>query len=104
MAKRPETERIKSVKDFGVIVKEARHQTWGGRRTCKTTLEELAKAAGVSKQFLVDLEKGKGAKRFAKALRIAEALGFEFRVTGSTHATVNRFTRALKALAVINHP
>ena len=61
---------IKTVKDFGAILRETRCQEG-------LTQQQLALSSGTGERFIVDLEAGKETVQLGKALRIAAALGIK---------------------------
>ena len=65
----PET-LILLTQDLGQLIKQA-------RKAAKLPINQAALLAGVSKQFLSDVEHGKPSVQFEKALHLAQQLGIE---------------------------
>ncbi len=55
---------------LGAMIKQA-------RKAAKIPIDQAALLAGVSKQFLADLERGKPTVQFEKALLVAQQFGIE---------------------------
>ena len=66
---------IRNTKQLGDAVRAA-------RKTLSLTQPKLAMASGVGVRFIVDLEAGKRTVRLENVLRVIEALGGEFQLTG----------------------
>ena len=60
--------KITSVADLGVLVRAA-------RKSANIRIDDLASMAGMSKQYLSDLELGKPAIQMGKALQVLQELG-----------------------------
>lgn len=60
--------KIISVADIGVLVRAA-------RKSADIRIDDLASMAGVSKQYLADLELGKPGVQMGKALQVLQELG-----------------------------
>lgn len=60
--------KITSVADIGVLVRAA-------RKSANIRIDDLASMAGMSKQYLTDLELGKSAVQMGKALQVLQELG-----------------------------
>jgi len=61
---------IKTARDFGAAVRQARVQQ-------SLTQRQLALAVGAGERFIVELENGKETARLGKALEVAAALGIK---------------------------
>ena len=66
---------IRNTKQLGDAVRAA-------RKTLSLTQPKLAMASGVGVRFIVDLEAGKPTVRLENVLRVIEALGGAFQLTG----------------------
>lgn len=62
--------RVKTVSDFGSLVREA-------RRNLGLTQEQTAELCGVSVTYLYQLEKGKATIEFGKAIDVGRRLGID---------------------------
>ena len=66
---------IKTAKEFGAAVREARKRE-------HLTQRELALSVGTGERFIVDLESGKETVHLGKALHVAVSLGLKVELTG----------------------
>ena len=64
---------VASAFDIGIIVK-------GRRRSLKLRQLELARAAGVGREWIIDLERGREGLDFTRVMRTLDALGLEVSV------------------------
>lgn len=64
---------IQSTEELGLIIRAVRKST-------QVRQDDLAAIVGVSRQFTVDVEKGKPTVQFARVLRLLKELGIELSV------------------------
>jgi y4mF family transcriptional regulator len=72
---------ITSAEDLGLIIRAVRKST-------RIRQDDLASAVGVSKQFAVDVEKGKPTVQFGRMLRLLRELGISLSVDIPQEASV----------------
>lgn len=70
---------VASAFDIGLVVK-------GRRKSLKLRQLEVAKAAGVGREWIIDLERGREGLDFSRVMRTLEALNFEVSVNFSKGA------------------
>lgn len=79
---------IKSTEELGLVIRAVRKST-------KVRQDDLAAVVGVSRQFTVDVEKGKPTVQMARVLRLLKELGIELNVDIPSAASkeLERLTR-----------
>jgi HTH-type transcriptional regulator/antitoxin HipB len=71
--------RLQSIKEIGALIRDR-------RKLQKLEQAELARRAGVSRKWLIELEHGKSRVDLALVMRTLEALGLELRVEARRRA------------------
>ena len=64
---------VESTFDIGLVVK-------GRRKALKLRQLELARAAGVGREWIIDLERGRGGLDFSRVMRTLEVLNLELSI------------------------
>lgn len=64
---------LRTPRDFSLRIRERRHELRWSQQT-------LANAAGVSRWFVIEVEKGKGSAEFGLVLKVLRALGLVMNV------------------------
>jgi DNA-binding XRE family transcriptional regulator len=77
---------IRSVEDLALVIRAV-------RKSARLRQDDLAAVVGVSRQFAVDVERGKTTVQFGRVLRLIEELGIGLHVDIPEEAS-----RALEAL------
>lgn len=85
---------IQSVKDLGLVIRAVRKSS-GVRQ------DDLAGTVGVSRQFAVDVEKGKPTVQFDRVLLLLKELGIELSVNVTTEASAKLQELESKSQAAI---
>lgn len=90
---------IDSTEELGLVLRAV-------RKNARVRQDDLASIAGVSKQFAVDVERGKPTVQFGRVLRLLAEMGIVLTadISDSVHAELERLRKKRKVRAAADAP